>query len=151
MAPDGTVTVGSNDHHQYGVSPAGRLRWRYDLGDLTYSPAAVTPDGLVYVGDHRGLVSALDARSGALRYRVLGQGHTADEKNVGVWTRPVVDGRHDVYFGTRPGHVYGFGPDGKRLFDADLGATVDSYPLLTSGGLLVVGSESGVLEALGSR
>ncbi len=148
VASDGTVTVGSNDHHQYGVSPAGRVRWRYDLGDLTYSSAAVTPDGLIYVGDHRGLVSALDARTGALRYRVLGQGRTADQKSVGVWTRPVVDGHHDVYFGTRPGHLHGFGPTGERLFDVDLGATVDSYPLLTSRGLLIVGSESGVLTAL---
>lgn len=148
VASDGTITVGSNDHHQYGVSPAGKQRWSYDLGDLTYSSAAATPDGLVYVGDHRGLVSALDARTGRLRYRVLGKGRTKTLRSVGVWTRPVIDGRHDVYFGTRPGHLHGFGPRGQRLFDVDLGGTVDSYPVLTSKGLLVAGSESGTLIAL---
>ncbi len=149
VAPDGTVTVGSNDRHQYGVSPSGRVRWRYDIGDLTYSSAAVTPDNLVYLGDHRGLVSALDARTGELRYRVLGKGRSASENNVGVWTRPAVDGEHDVYFGTHLGHVHGFDARGRRLLDVDLGGVVDSYPVITRGGLLVVGSESGTLTALG--
>lgn len=149
VASDGTVTVGSNDRSQYGVSPAGKVRWRHDLGDLTYSSAATTPDGLVYVGDHRGQVSALDARTGRLRYRVLGRGRTAREKNVGVWTMPVVDARHDVYFGTHLGHLHGFDARGRRLLDVDLGGVVDSYPALTADGTLIVGSESGTLLALG--
>jgi len=42
----------------------------------------------------------------------------------------------------------GSDPRGQRLFDVDLGGTVDSYPVLTSKGLLVAGSESGTLIAL---
>jgi len=149
VASGGVVTIGSNDHTQYGVSPDGEVRWRYDIGDLTYSSAATTPDGLVYFGDHRGQVTALDARTGRLRYRVIGQGRTASEKNVGVWTMPVVDADHAVYFGTHLGHVHGFDARGRRLLDVDLGGVVDSYPALTADGTLIVGSESGTLVALG--
>ncbi len=149
VAADGTVTVGSNDRHQYGVRPDGRVAWRHDLGDLTYSSAATTPDGLIYLGDHRGLVTGLAAADGRVRFRVLGQGRTAVEHNVGVWTRPVVDADHAVYFGTHPGHVFGFAADGRQLLDADLGGVVDAYPLLTTDGLLIAGSESGALVAFG--
>ncbi|MFN2507021.1 MAG: PQQ-binding-like beta-propeller repeat protein [Acidimicrobiales bacterium] len=53
----------------------------------------------------------------------------------------------DVYFGTVVGHVYGFGPDGRRLFDFDTGATVDSYPALGGDGTLYIGSANGTLYA----
>lgn len=150
VASDGTITIGSNDKYQYGVSPSGRVRWRYDIRAWTYSSAAVTPDGLIYFGDHLGVVNALDARTGKLRYRVLGRGKSHYVRAVGVWTKPAVDARHSVYFGTRLGHVHGFDARGKRLFDLDLGdETIDSYPTITRNGLLVIGSESRTLTAIG--
>lgn len=70
---------------------------------------------------------------------------------MGVWTAPAIDARHDVYFGTRAGHVYGFAAGGRRLFDLDTSATVDSYPALAGDGTLLIGSQSGVLSAIGER
>jgi outer membrane protein assembly factor BamB len=147
VAGDGTVIFGSNDEHEYGVDSSGRLRWRYRIGALTYSSPVATPGGLIYFGDHHGVVSALDLE-GRLVARVAGLQPTARLRSVGVWTAPLVDGRHDVYFGTRPGHVYGFAPTGRRLFDLDTGATVDSYPALARDGTLLIGSESGWLYAV---
>jgi outer membrane protein assembly factor BamB len=147
VAADGTVVFGSNDEHEYGVDPSGRLRWRYRIGALTYSSPVATPGGLIYFGDHHGVVSALDLE-GRLIARVAGLQPTPRLRSVGVWTAPLVDGRHDVYFGTRPGHVYGFAPSGRRLFDIDTGATVDSYPALARDGTLLIGSESGWLYAV---
>lgn len=150
VASEGTITVASNDHFLYGVSPAGRVRWRFDIGAWTYSSPAVTPDGLIYFGDHLGRLNGIDARTGRLRYRVLGRGKTRTVRAVGVWTRPAVDANHAVYFGTRLGNVHGFDARARRLFDLHLGAeTIDSYPTLTRDGLLVIGSESGRLTAIG--
>lgn len=67
---------------------------------------------------------------------------------MGVWTSPAVDSVGNVYFGTVVGHVYGFGPDGRRLFDLDTGASVDSYPALGPDGTLYIGSANGLLYAV---
>jgi outer membrane protein assembly factor BamB len=103
----------------------------------------VTADGLVYYGDNHGRVNTLDAADGKLRARYVGL-----EKPPGVWTAPVVDARHDVYFGTQNGHVYGFDAAGKQLFDLEAGGGVASYPALAADGTLLIGSEDGTLYAL---
>ncbi len=150
VTPDGTIVFAANDDVAYGVTPGGRVRWRYPIGALTYSSPAATRDGLVYLGDHRGRVTVLDARTGRPRARVLGLARTPTLRSVGVWTQPVLDAVHNVYFGTRPGHIYGFDARGRRLFDVATGATVDSYPALAGDGTLLVGSESGELLAIGA-
>ncbi len=147
VGPDGTVVIGANDGIEYGFAPDGRQRWRHRIGALTYSSPAAARDGLVWFGDHHGFVNVL--RNGDLVGRFLGRGRSATLRSVGVWTQPVLDAQRDVYFGTRPGHVYGFTAAGRRLFDLYLGATVDSYPALAADGTLVVGSESGQLVAIG--
>ena len=148
VAPDGTVTVGSNDKRLHAYRPDGRPRWTAPLGSLTYSSSASLPDGTVLAGDHRGAVSRFAAATGALVARVVALPQTARQRSVGVWTAPVADRRGDVYFGTRAGHVYGFGPGGRRLLDLPTGATVDSNPALGADGTLYAGSESGVLYAV---
>ncbi len=151
IAPDRTIVFAANDDVVYGVAPDGRVRWRHALGALTYSSPSVTRDGLVYIGDHHGFVTALNASTGGPVLRVLGLGRTARLRSVGVWTQPIVDASHHVYFGTRPGHVYGFDVRGRRLFDVDAGATVDSYPTLAADGTLLVGTEGSELLAIGGR
>ncbi len=148
VAPDGTVVIASNDPFTYGVAPDGMQRWRHRRGSLSFSSPSVTATGLVFAGDHRGGVAILDLDTGRARGRLQGQGPTAATRSVGVWTAPAVDGAHRSYFGTRNGHVYGFGPDGTRLFDLDVGATVDSYPALTADGALVIGVTDGRLLAI---
>lgn len=142
VAPDGTVVFGTNDS-EYGISPQGEELWRHRNGTRTFSSPIVTRDGLVYYGDNHGRVTALDARTGELVARYVGL-----EKPPGVWTAPVVDARHDVYFGTQNGHVHGFAAEAKRLFDLETGAGVASYPALASDGTLLIGSEDGTLYAM---
>lgn len=64
-----------------------------------------------------------------------------------MWTAPLVDRDQNVYVGTAAGHVYGFAPDGRRLWDASVGGIVASYPVLTADGTLVLGSSKGTLYA----
>jgi len=150
VGPDGTVVIGLNDDYVYGLGADGTLRWRWQKGDWSYSSAAVTPAGRAYVGDHLGFLDVLDAATGSLIRRLAtipkSEPHAG---GVGVWTSPAVDSVGDVYFGTVVGHVYGFGPDGRQLFDLDTGATVDSYPALGPDGTLYIGSANGRLYALG--
>lgn len=149
LAPDGTVLIGTNDGSFYSVSAEGEQRWKLPIGDLSYSSPVVTPSGIAYMGDHGGGVSIVDAATGGLLERLQGQQATQAEKSVGVWTAPLIDARGNVYFGTRPGHIYGFGADGRRLFDLATPGTVDSYPALSGDGTLLVGSTDGYLYAIG--
>ena len=142
VTPDGDVVVGSNDPFMYAVSPSGHLVWKARrLHSETYSSTSATADGLVYYGDNNGVVSVTQAATGApvARYQGL---H-------GIWSLPVVDAHHDAYFASQGGHVYGYTYSGRRLFDADVGSPVDSYPALTGDGTLLVGTEGGVLYAFG--
>ena len=142
LGPDGTALLGTN----------GRFEWAYGRGGgaplwrsprvITYASPTVTASGLAYVADHAGLVHVLDVRTGAetTRYGPVG---------AQLWSSPVVDRAYRVYVAGQNGHAYGFTPDGRPLFDVDLGAPVDSYPALTADGALVVGSRNGFVTAIG--
>lgn len=148
VAPDGTVIAGTNDAFEYGLGPDGSVRWRYPRNALSYSSPGVSEDGLAFFGDHLGFLNVVSVNDGDLVARFQGRARTARVRSVGVWTSPAIDVHHNVYFGTRPGHIYGFAFDGRRLFDIDTGGTVDSYPAITADGTLIAGSESGVLYAI---
>ena len=150
VGPDGTVVVGDNSHDERAFHPDGSLAWTYHRGYQTYSSPIVTADGTAWFGDHGAYVTGVDATTGALRGRFRGE-HVEPKggPSVGVWTSPLVDAAHDVYWGTRLGHIYGRSPSGASLFDISTGATVDSYPALTADGLLVVGVTDGRLLGIG--
>ena len=140
IGPDGTVVVGTNDPYQYGLSPTGKLRWKIRRESETYSSTSVTRDGLAYYGDNDGVVYGVRAATGVPVVRYQGV--------QGVWSIPVIDGGHCVYFGTQGGHIYGFTYQGTKLFDINVHAPIDSYPAITGDGTLVIGTEKGVLYAI---
>jgi outer membrane protein assembly factor BamB len=142
VAPDGTVIFGTNDS-EYGVSAAGKELWRHPNGTRTFSSPIVTKGGLVYYGDNEGFVNVLESGDGKLLARV------GVESRPGVWSAPLVDADHDVYFGTQAGDVDGYDAAGKQLFSLKTGGSVESYPALAADGTLLIGSEDGMLYALG--
>ncbi len=145
VAPDGTIVVGSNAPFERGFSPTGKEIWRYNRQSETYSSPVITDDGIAYFGDHKATVSAVDVATGKLLARYRGpKTPTSDGRSTGVWTSPVVDADHNVYWGSRSGHIIGVDASGNQLFDLETGATVDSYPALGDG-LLVVGVSDGRL------
>ncbi len=149
MAPDGTVVTGTNNGLEVGFDPSGKRLWSFRHVQ-TYSSPVVTDDGIAYFGNHHAVVSGVDATTGDLLARYQGPPNkTSNRRTVGIWTSPVIDARHDVYWGTRSGLVHAVDADGRRLFDIDTGGTVDSYPALAAG-LLVVGVTDGRLLAIGA-
>lgn len=152
VGPDGTVVTGSNDRYEVAYRPDGSRAWRFRLGGQTYSSPIVTADGTAWFGDHRAYVTGIDIRTGRIRGRFRGESVQPRGGNtVGVWSSPLVDAAHHVYWGTRLGHIYGRAPSGEQLFDIATGATVDSYPALTADGLLVVGVTDGRLLGIADR
>jgi outer membrane protein assembly factor BamB len=126
------------------------LDWSYSTGDGTGihgSPSVV--DGVVYVGSDSNYVYALDASSGALRWKSA----TPPKYNLHVWSSPAV-ANGIVYIGTSDygssgGGVYAFTADGGRPLWSALtgGATVESSPAVANG-VVYVGTNDGKLHAL---
>jgi outer membrane protein assembly factor BamB len=99
-AIDGEVIALSTRH--------GTVKWRAAIGPSESSP--VVANGLVYVGDWRGTVSALDERTGKPRWRFAAGGRVKDA--------PALTGRRLV-FGSYDGHVYAVNAlTGKLLWKA---------------------------------
>lgn len=140
VAADGTVVHGTNDAFQYGISPAGRERWRFRRDVWTYSSPLTTADGRVRFGDHRGRLITLDARTGRVAQILQGHGQ--------VWTRPAIDRAGNVFFGAHGGEIFGFDRSGKRIVHVTTGGSVDSYPVVGPDGTLYIGSEDGRLYAI---
>jgi outer membrane protein assembly factor BamB len=150
VAPGGTVILGTDDAYEYGITVSGTVAWRYRRTVFSYSSPAVTSDGLAYFGDNNGNVDVVNAAHGTVVGRYAALTKPLSPNGVGVWTAPVVDTHHDVYFGTASGHIVGFAYNGTQLFDIATGATVSAYPALASDGTLVIGSSNGTLYALKS-
>ncbi|MDQ6782071.1 MAG: PQQ-binding-like beta-propeller repeat protein [Actinomycetota bacterium] len=147
VAPDGTVILGTNDAYEYGIISSGKVTWRYPRRVFSYSTPAATADGLAYFGDNNGYVDVVKASAGTVVGRYDGTSTPISSKGIGVWTAPLVDAHHDVYFGTASGHIVGFSYNGAKLFDHATGAIVASYPAMTADGTLLIGSDNGTLYA----
>jgi outer membrane protein assembly factor BamB len=146
VATGGTVVLGSNGDVEQGVTPTGHLAWSFRTGTQSYS-SAVTADGDAYFGDNNGFVTIVNATTGALIRREQGLPPAAGRTSagVGVWTAPLVDAAGNTYVGTAAGHIDGYGPTGGKLWDIDTGGQDAGYPMLTADGLLVLGSNTGIL------
>lgn len=142
VAADGTIVLGTNDAFQYGLSPAGKVRWRVRRDAWSYSSAATDSAGRAAFGDHRGNVTTVDA-SGRVLSRVHGLGQ--------IWTRPAIGRDGSVFFGTHAGFVQGFSADGRELLRLKTGGSVESYPALSADGTLFIGSEDRRIYALRPR
>lgn len=145
---DGTILWPGSRSRLFALNPDGTLRWSKAFAAQLLSPA-ITPDGIAYFGDHRGYLNGVRVADGHLVRRVRGLGfRRGHSSSIGVWTSPAIDRAGNVYFGTRPGHNYGFASDGRRWFDINAHATVDSYPAITGGGMLVIGATNGILYGI---
>jgi outer membrane protein assembly factor BamB len=140
IAVKGIVVFGSNNRREYGVNPDGTVRWTEKIGNYTYSSPLTLPGRRVVFGNHSGQMTILDSDTGQVMHRDSGAGE--------LWTSAAADAHSDLYFASRTGHIYGFGPGGHQLFDLDAGGKFDSYPALAPDGTLLVGGDNGTLYAI---
>ncbi len=150
---EGRVFVGSFDGWLYALDLAsGAIRWRYategaslqsgnfgfDRRSIQSSPAVA--NGAVYVGARDGFIYALDAGTGALRWRY-------DHKVSWINSSPAVsDGV--LYAGSSDGQfVQALDTTGKELWRSKANSLVWSSPAV-AGNLVYVGDGAGRLHAI---
>jgi len=102
---DGTVFVGSGDHHVYALDAAtGKVRWAFQTGNVVHASPAVYHD-TVYIGSWDRYFYALDAHTGAVRWKfATGDDHDIYNQ-VGIQGSAAV-ANGSVYFGARDSTFY---------------------------------------------
>ena len=124
------------------VRPPFRVIWSRGLGSLIEFPAVVK-DGVAYVANARGVVSALNMRNG----HVIWQRRTPNGKmaaSPAVWRDQLVVHGMD-------GHVWVFRrSDGRLLWRFTVGSPVESSPVVVDG-VDVFGAWNGTITALDLR
>ncbi len=139
---NGSVVVGSNDHHLHCINPDGTLRWKFKTGGKILSSPAVAPDGTIYVGSEDFNFYALD-EEGKLKWKFTGENK--------FFSSPAIDSQGRVYIGNDDSHLYVFNPDGTVAWKKKFPAPVTSTPTPLPRGGLVVGCEDGRLYRLDSE
>ncbi|MEZ4666914.1 MAG: serine/threonine-protein kinase [Anaerolineae bacterium] len=136
--------IGSYDTNIYGINlDTGAFVWKYaSHGGIASSPIIDPSNRLVFFGSEDKTFYALDYRNGRISWSYT----TQDKVRGTARLAPEVDA---VFFGSDDGHLYALGaPSGRFLWKFQLGDAVRSRPYL-SHDVVIVGSETGELFALG--
>ena len=141
IGQDGTIYVGSEDHHLYAINPDGSLKWKFKTGgEVAFSPA-IAQDGTIYVGSCDGYLYALNP-DGSLKWKF--------KTGKGVVFSPAISQNGTIYVGSYGGYFYAINPDGflKWKFKTGKAGWVQSSPAIAQDGTIYVGSYDGYLYAL---
>lgn len=152
------VYFASDDGFLYKLARAdGKLRWRYGLGDADVGRVLGHPhvydwdwqgaqplvaDGVVYIGAGDGGFHAVDAETGARKWRFYSGGK--------IRNGAALDGDR-IVFGSHDHHVYALErASGKEVWRHDTKAAIDSTPVVHAGRVLV-GNRGGGLYSLAAQ
>ncbi len=119
------------------------LRWKAALGAATTEGPSVGSDGTIYESTDRGVLHAIDPRTGKDRWTYDGQGPIGGDLSTTAAVLP--DGR---IAWPGPRHtLFGLSPSGHVLWTVALGG-VPLSPVVAGGGTLYVMTTSGELSAV---
>lgn len=93
-----SILFGAGNGRFFALSPRGKLLWSHQADAAIFSPPVVDENGVVYFGANDASLTALDAQTGALRWKNT-------DARYSVESAPFVAGEH-VYFGAWDGYLY---------------------------------------------
>ena len=121
--------------------PVPEVAWTVGVGRRSFGAPVVGHDGPVVTTVDRSVVAVADHGShGTVAWR-----HALDAD---IEVSPSLDSRGDVFVTTDSGSVYAFSPSGHRLWHERVGVESYSSSSVTTGRLLYVGDNRGVLHVL---
>lgn len=150
LGPDGTIYAGSDDHHVYAWDRNGTLKWSIDLDGMVRAPLGLSRDGSVLAGvfGPRPRVVSLNAERGELDWYFPVTVH--DTTEIGVASGPLVDRDGNIYFGAHDDYLYAVAPTGELRWTFLATDDIDSSPIITPRGELIVGSDDRRVYAIRS-
>ena len=143
VAADGTVYIGSDDHHLYAIAPDGTERWRFETEGKVNGTPAIGVDGTVYFGNDASRLQAVSA-TGELRWDVYLRQAAGSEA-----ASPLIGDDGVIYVGDVDDQFHALDLDGVELWSwtCPNGCAFWSPPAQGSDGTVYVGSSSAKLHA----
>jgi len=176
VGSDGTIYVGSHDHHAYALNPDGNEKWSFEADHRVFSAPAIGDDGTVYFGSENLHAVTPDGEeewtyeTGQIRSSpVVGEDGTIyvgdDASNINAvnpdgtekWTYetegsvvsvPAIDDDGNVYAGSWDGHLYALNPDGTEKWTYELGQPIWASPAIAEDGTIYIGSYDNNLHSV---
>jgi outer membrane protein assembly factor BamB len=131
---NGVLFFGSSDHNVYALGEDAQVRWVFQTGDSVLASPKVD-QGTVYVGSVDKTLYALDEKTGALRWKLAGEGPFISS--------PALHGRHLIQCG-------GAGDGAIRLVEKDTGKVlwskktdrkIESDPAVVGDAVFITGGD----------
>lgn len=111
---------------------------------------ALTPDGLIYIGNPQGKFMAIDAKTQEIKWSYQTGKNPEPGIDYGLPTFVLVDKNSTAYFGALDHKFYALGKDGKLKWSYTTGGKItEASPAFAADGTLYFTSEDGYLYAIG--
>ena len=139
VGADGTVYQATFDGKLLAITPAGEIKWTFEMGHEIKSSPAIADDGTIYFG-------ARDRRL----YAVTSGGRLKWTFVTGAWidSSPAIATNGTIYFGSWDKKIYALKPDGSLKWIFATSNIVVSSPAIGADGMVYFGSHDKKLYAL---
>jgi outer membrane protein assembly factor BamB len=127
IGSDGTIYIGSKDHHLYAINADGTLKWRYKATWEVDSSPAIDSEGTIFIGSGNDFIAINP--DGTEKWRF--------DAAAGVKSSPTIDSEGTIYFSSHE-YVYAFYPNGTLKWDFRLSGYASS-PVIDSDGTIFIG------------
>jgi outer membrane protein assembly factor BamB len=139
IARDGTIYYATFDGKLLAITPAGEIKWTYEMGHEIKSSPAIAEDGTVYFGARDRKFYALTPH-GKLKWTFA----------TGAWvdSSPAIGADGTVYFGSWDKKFYALKPDGSLKWTFATSNIIVSSPAIGADGTIYFGSHDKKFYAL---
>jgi len=137
---DGTIFIGSADHHLYALNPDGTQKWAFAAGgSIGFSTPTIAADGTIYLGANDGTLYAL-YQDGTPKW-TFSLGGTIDSS-------PLIGTDGTIYLGSSTGSLCAVNPDGTQKWAFATGGEIHGSPALGADGTIYIGSYDSEVYAI---
>lgn len=152
IGPDGTIYVTSHDGGLSAFGRDGQRRWRFAMGDRSWSTPAVAADGTIYVGSDDDHLYAVTA-DGKLKWKLrLGacdpKGFGPESSRCDVDGGPTIGPDGTIYVGSDDHALWAISPAGALRWKTVTGEAIRGGAALGADNTIYVGSLDGSIYAI---
>jgi len=143
IGEDGTIYIGSWDHHLYAINPNGTLKWIFSAGGTIATSPAIDSDGTIYFGTMRGF-----DKGDIFAVNSNGTEKWCYSTGYYITSNPAIAEDGTICIGSGDNYLYALYPNGTLRWRFKTGDEIHSHPSIVDDGTIYIGSNDGYLYAI---